>query len=151
MEVVIAMEITSVLRAAFPGQDARYFIPMTIGKTPADADEGAALILNGTKTATSSPFWDYPDGRIPFVGALSVLLDGSRIPRGIVETTRVDIIRFGSVDARLAHAYGEGPRTLEWWARVMGGYYRASAAQRGTVFSDNTEIVFEWIAVVNRL
>lgn len=109
------------------------------------------MILNGTKTATSSPFWDYPDGRIPFVGALSVLLDGSRIPRGIVETTRVDIIRFGSVDTKLAYAYGEGPRTLEWWVRVMGGYYRASAAQRGAVFSDDTEIIWEWIAVVNRL
>ena len=145
------MEITRVLRAAFPGQDARYFIPMTIGKTPADADEGAVLILNGTKTATSSPFWDYPDGRIPFVGALSVLLDGSRIPRGIVETTRVDIIRFGSVDAKLAHAYGEGPRTLEWWVRVMGEYYRASVAQRGAMFSDDTLIICEWIAVVNRL
>ncbi len=145
------MSISSVLKAAFPGQDARYFIPMTIGKTPADADEGAASILNGTKTATSSPFWDYPDGRIPFVGALSVLLDGSRIPRGIVETTRIAIIRFGSVDAELAHAYGEGPRTLEWWVRVMGEYYRASAAKHGAAFSDDTEIICEWIAVVNRL
>ena len=151
MEAAIALEITSVLRAAFPGQDARHFLPMTIGRTPASADEGAALILNGTKTATSSPFWDYPDGRIPFVGALSVLLDGSQMPRGIVETTRVDIIRFGSVDAELAYAYGEGPRTLEWWARVMGDYYRASAAQRGAVFTDNTEIICEWIAVVKRL
>ena len=151
MEAAIAKQITSVLKAAFPGHDARYFLPMTIGKTPADADEGEALIMNGTKTATSSPFWDYPDGRIPFVGALSVLLDGSRIPRGIVETTRVDIIRFGSVDAKLAHAYGEGPRTLEWWVRVMGGYYRASAAQHGAVFSDDTEIICERIAVVYRL
>ena len=145
------MEAPSVLEAVFPHQHARYFTPMTIGKTQADANEGAALILAGTKTATSSPFWDYPDGRIPFVGALSVLLDGSRTPRGVVETTRIDIIRFGSVDAEMAAAYGEGPRTLEWWTRTMGKFYRDSAARHGAIFSEDTEIIFEWIKVAHRL
>jgi uncharacterized protein YhfF len=140
-----------ILEAAFPGEQARYFLPMLIGKTPADADAGAALILDGTKTATSSPFWDYQDGRIPFVGALGVLLDGNRTPRGIVETNRIEIIRFGSATAELAHDYGEGPRTLEWWVRVMGGYYRASAARHGVPFSEDTEIICEWFRVVRRL
>jgi len=45
-----------ILEAAFPGQPARFFMAMNIGGTPALADEGAALILAGTKTATSSPF-----------------------------------------------------------------------------------------------
>ncbi len=140
-----------VLELAFPGQEARYFLPMSIGGTPADADTGATLILDGTKTATSSPFWDYPDGRIPFVGALSVLLDGNRVPRGIVETNRVEIMRFGSVNADLARDYGEGARTLEWWVRVMGGYYMALAARHGVLFSEDTEIICEWFAVVRRL
>jgi uncharacterized protein YhfF len=78
------------------------------------------LILNGTKTLTSSPFWDYPDGRIPFEGALSVLLDGSRRPRAIVETTKVEIMPFGSITDEMARAYGEGEQTVEWWRRVMG-------------------------------
>jgi uncharacterized protein YhfF len=64
------------LAAAFPGQHARFFLSMRIGGTPDLADQGAALILDGTKTATSSPFWDYPDGCGPFVGALSALRDG---------------------------------------------------------------------------
>jgi uncharacterized protein YhfF len=81
-----------VLEAAFPDAEDRYFLPMSIGNPPETADEGAALILNGTKTLTSSPFWDYPDGKIPFVGALSVVLDGARRPRGIVETVRVEIM-----------------------------------------------------------
>jgi uncharacterized protein YhfF len=144
-------EFRGVLEAAFPGQESRYFLPMSIGRTPADADAGAALILAGTKTATSSPFWDYPDGRIPFVGALSVLLDGARTPQAIVETTRVETMPFWSVDADFARAYGEGERTLDWWRRAMGAYYRASAARHGTAFSDNTEIICEWIAVVRRL
>ena len=122
-------DITRVLVQAFPGEEARYFSPVTIGSTPTTADAGAAAILDGTKTTTSSPFWDYPDGRIPFVGALNVLLHGQGRTRAIVETERVEIMPFGSVDANFAWAYGEGNRTLDWWRSEMGAYYRASAVR----------------------
>lgn len=140
-----------ILEAAFPGESSRFFLAMSIGSTPALADEGAALILQGTKTATSSPFWDYPDGRIPFVGALSVLLDGQRRPVGIVQTMGVETIRFRDVTQEMARAYGEGERTLHWWQRVIGGWYRDKAAQEGQSFSEDDEIVWEWIAVARRL
>jgi uncharacterized protein YhfF len=144
-------ELTRVLEAAFPGEESRYFIPMSIGSAPAHADDGAALILNGTKTLTSSPFWDYPDGKIPFVGALGVLLDGSRRPRGIVETTRVEIMPLAAITEEMARAYGEGDRTVEWWRRVMGAFYRASAARHSEVLTDDTPHIWEWFAVVRRL
>jgi uncharacterized protein YhfF len=144
-------KLRRVLETAFPGEEARYFIPMSIGSTPETADEGTALILNGTKTLTSSPFWDYPDGKIPFVGALAVLLDGSRRPRGIVETTRVEIMPFGAITEEMARAYGEGERTIEWWRRVMGAFYRASAARHGQILTDDTPHIWEWFTVVHRL
>ena len=125
--------------------------PMSIGNTPSDADAGAAAILNGTKTATSSPFWDYPDGKVPFVGALSILLDGHGRARAIVETKRVGIMPFGSVNENFAHAYDEGHRTLEWWRSEIGAWYRASATRHGEDFSNDTPIIGEWIAVVQRL
>ena len=96
-----------VLEAAFPGENARYFASMSIGHTPETADEGAALILDGIKTTTSSAHWEYPDGRIPFGGALSVLLDGKGHPRAIVETERVEIKPFRTVDEG---SNGFGPR-----------------------------------------
>ena len=140
-----------VLEAAFPHEAARYFIPMSIGNSPSTADTGAAAILDGIKTATSSAHWDYPDGRIPFAGALSVLLDGQGRACAIVETERVAIIPFGAVDDDFARAYGEGDRTLAWWRSEMGAWYRASAARHGEDFSDDTPIICEWIAVVRRL
>ena len=97
-------KLRRVLEASFPGEGARYFLPMSIGSAPEHADEGAALILNGTKTLTSSPFWDYADGKVPFVGGLSVLLDGSQRPRGIVETTRVEILPFAAITEEMARA-----------------------------------------------
>jgi uncharacterized protein YhfF len=144
-------ELRRVLETAFPGEDARYFLPVSIGGTPDQADEGAALILDGTKTLTSSPFWDYPDGRIPFVGALGVLLDGARTPRGIVETTRVEVMPFGAVTEEMARAYGEGERTVAWWRRVIGAWYCASAARHSAVLTDDTPLIWEWIAVARRL
>jgi uncharacterized protein YhfF len=105
-EKVMEAKLRQVLEAAYPGEGTRYFLPMSIGNAPETADEGAVLILNGTKTLTSSPFWDYPDGKIPFVGALSVLLDGAHRPRGIVETTRVEIMPFQAITDEMAQAYG---------------------------------------------
>lgn len=144
-------ELRAILEDVFPGEEARYFAPMSIGSTPSGADSGAAAIMNGTKTATSSPFWDYPDGKIPFVGALSILLDGQRRALAVVETKRVEIIRFGSTDEDFARAYGEGDRTLGSWRSEVGAWYQASATRHGEEFSDDTPIICEWIAVARRL
>jgi uncharacterized protein YhfF len=116
-------ELKRVLDGAYPGEEARYFSPMSIGSAPEHADEGVSLILSGVKTLTSSAFWNYPDGKIPFVGALSVLVDGAGRPRGIVETTRVEIMPFRTINAEMAQDYGEGERTTNWWRRVMGEFY----------------------------
>lgn len=139
-----------ILGTAFPVQDSLFFLAMSIGDTPEHADHGAALVLDGTKTATSSPFWDYADGRVPFVGALSVLLDGQDQPVGIVETVGVERVRFRDVTEEMARAYGEGERTLQWWRRVIGDWYRNKAALDGQSFSEDDQILWEWIAVVRR-
>lgn len=144
-------ELRRILDEAFPGEETRYFTPMSIGSTPAAADAGAAAILDGIKTATSSAPWDWPDGRIPFVGALSILLDGKGCARAIVETQRVEIMPIGSVDEDFARAYGEGDRTLAWWRSAIGAEYRTAAARHGLDVSDETPLICEWIAVVRRL
>lgn len=140
-----------VLEAAFPGEGHRFFLPISIGGTPALADEGAALILAGTKTATSSVFWDYPDGRIPFAGALSVLLDGRGRPVAIVETTATWPVRYCDVTGAMALAYGEGECTLASWHHHTGGWFRDKAAREGHSFTDDTIILWETLAVVRRL
>jgi uncharacterized protein YhfF len=124
-------ELRCLLETAYPGEQTRYFPPISIGSTPEHADEGATLILNGVKTFTSSAFWMYPDGKIPFVGALSVLLDGARRPRGIVETTRVEIKPFQAITEDMAQEYGEGERAVDWWRRTMAAFYQASAVRHG--------------------
>jgi uncharacterized protein YhfF len=142
---------SAILQQLFPEARERWFAPMTIGSSRESADEGAAAILAGIKTATSSGHWNYPDGRLPFAGALSVLLDGSGRALAIVETAGVEIIRFGEVDAARASAYGEGERSLDWWRRVIGAWYLADAAAHGVVLDDDTPLIWERIAVLRRL
>jgi uncharacterized protein YhfF len=53
------------------------------------------------------------DTKIPFVDALSVLVDGAGRPRGIVETTRVEIMPFQAIneDGSRTMAKGKERRT----------------------------------------
>lgn len=80
-----------------------------------------------------------------------MLLDGSRRPRGIVETTRLEIMPFGAITEEMARAYGEGERTVDWWRRVMGAFYQASATRHGVALTDDTPHIWEWFALVRRL
>jgi uncharacterized protein YhfF len=130
-----------------PGQEDKCFGSMSIGSTQASADAGAQLVLDGTKTTTSSPVWEFPDGREPYPGALSVLVDGSGRARAIVETMRVEAIPFGQVSEGFAQAYGEGDRTLPWFQAEMGRWCKNYADSTGNSFNDDTEIICEWIEV----
>ena len=140
-----------ILKAHYPERMGDHFAPITVGTTAASMDEGAGLILDGIKTATSTALWEWPEGQEPFVGALSVLFDGQGNARAIIETTAVEPCRFGDVTEELAQAYGEGERSLAWWRREMGDYYRRMAEASGQPFDDNTLLYIEWLAVARRL
>src|SRR5215469_16691246 len=56
----------------------RFYEVFRIGNSPEGADEGAALIKQGLKTATSSLLWAYEASNksLPEVGSLSIVTDG---------------------------------------------------------------------------
>lgn len=97
--------------------DSRFYEVLRIGNTREGADEGAALIKRGVKTATSSLLWTYEvvNKPLPAVGSLSIVTDGEGDPVCVVETIAVDIRPLRDVDAAFAHDYGEWDRTLETW------------------------------------
>lgn len=95
--------------------ESRFYEEFRIGSSVEGANQGARLILQGLKTATSSLLWEFEDERkpLPHAGSLSILLDGNDEPVCIVETTSVATKRFDKADVEYARAYGEGDRTLE--------------------------------------
>lgn len=119
------------------------------GATRDHADELLELVLAGTKTGTSSSFWDYEHTGepLPEAGQLNIILDGGGDPQAVVETTEVYTVPFTQVSAEHAHAEGEGDRTLEHWRKVHERYWRNhSESPRG--FSPDMPVVCERFRLV---
>ena len=127
-----------------------FFETFRIGTTPRDADKGARLILDGDKTATSSLLWEYESSGspLPAAGALSVVEDGEGQPVCVVQTTRVEVLPFGEIDAGFARAYGETDGTLEGWYEVFGKYYSDACESMGRELNDETPLLCEYFEVI---
>ena len=105
-------------------QPSRYVECFAFGFSPADADEIAQLVVDGTKTATGSVLWSYDHGRkpLPVVGDLWIVIAGSGAPVCIIQTTEVRIIPFDEVTADYAWEGGEGDRSLASWREIYWEY-----------------------------
>jgi uncharacterized protein YhfF len=88
----------------------------SFGDSPED-DRVLALVLEGTKTATTSSLADYEaEGEaLPEPGTLSILVDSSGHPRALLVTTEVRVARFEEVDEEHARLEGEGDGSLAAW------------------------------------
>ena len=135
--------------AAAEDAPTRLYGTMQVGNTAASANNGAKLILEGIKTATSSLAAEY-SGAInpPRSGDLTVVLDGRDRAVCIVETTEAVHRPFAEADDRLAWDYGEWDRTLATWRRECRAFYTAEASALGITWSDNMPLVFERFRVV---
>lgn len=96
------------------------------GATPEQADHLLELVLSGTKTATSSPLWDYEcAGEYPPAeGDYSIILDGKGEPRALLKTIAVSVVPFHLVTKEHAYAEGERERTLASWREIHEWFWR---------------------------
>src|SRR5215203_3583356 len=95
------------------------------GATPEQSDELLGLVLDGTKTATSSSEGDYAkeSEELPVPGVLGIVLDGAGHPRALVVTTEVRVVPFDQLDADHARDEGEGDLSLEHWRLVHERFF----------------------------
>lgn len=129
---------------------ARFFEVFRVGLSAENADQGAQLILSGTKTSTSSLHYEYEalNKRLPEVGSLSVLADGRGVPACVVQTDEVEVKPFSDVDAQFAYDYGEWDRTLETWREHCWSYYAEQCNYLGIAPSEDMLLVCERFSVV---
>ena len=120
------------------------------GATSTHADNLLALVLAGTKTATSSSLWDYEhtEDPVPEVGWMNIILDGRGVPRALVETVGVDVVPFDEVPEVHAFKEGEGDRSLASWRDVHERYWREhSESPRG--FEPDMPVVCEELRLLH--
>jgi uncharacterized protein YhfF len=120
------------------------------GDTPELADELLALVLDGTKTGTSSALagYEHEGEPVPKKGDLSILLDGAGEPRALVRTTSVDIVAFADVTEAFARTEGEDDRTLASWRDGHERYFRRTLPPLGLDFDPSMAVVCEQFEVL---
>ncbi|GAA1727818.1 ASCH domain-containing protein [Microbacterium paludicola] len=121
------------------------------GATPAHADALLDLVLEGTKTGTSSDAREYEEGDdpLPVQGQFDIVLDGAGHPRAVILNTHVETVPFHAVDDDHARAEGEGDRSLAHWRDVHQRYFSTYAAHDHG-FSPDMPVVTERFRVVYR-
>lgn len=123
--------------------DWRHLETFSFGDSPALADELAALVLAGIKTATCSAA-NY--GAAPQVGSRSVVLSGTAQPLAVIETVGLTVQRFNEVDAAFAYDEGEGDRSLAYWRDAHRRYFT-----RLGQFAEDMLLYCERFRVISRI
>jgi len=121
----------------------------SFGDTPQLADELVALVLDGTKTATTELVASYRAAGepLPAVGDLSIVADGSGMPRALLRTTRVDVVPFDAVTAEHARLEGEGDGTLATWRAEHERHFRRTMPEGQ--FAADAPVVCERFTVLD--
>lgn len=119
------------------------------GATPQQADELLDLVLAGIKTGTASYVWEYEaEGEpLPVAGGFDVVLDGSDVPRAVIETVSIEVMPFDQVTDEHARAEGEDDRTLVSWRRIHREFFEAHV-DVDRPFADDMPMVCERFRVV---
>ena len=118
----------------------------SFGDSPQLADELAALVLSGKKTATCSALQAcIQENALPVVGAYSIILDGRGKPVCAIRTQVTRLLRFNEVTESLARKEGEGDLSLAHWQKEHKRFF----AREGT-WSPEMELVFEEFALIER-
>jgi len=92
------------------------------------ADELAALVVAGKKTATASLLWEYEtDGEAtPQAGGYSVITRFEGQPVCILQTTEVRVLPFEQVGPQFAADEGEGDLSLDYWREAPWRFFGRS-------------------------
>lgn len=108
-------------------------------------DELAALVLAGTKTATSSAFalYELSGEPLPKTGDCSVILDSRGEAVCIIRNTHVTVLPYREIGETRAFLEGEGDRSLDYWRQVHERFFRTSMERAGLAFSQDMLVVFE--------
>src|SRR6266516_2393140 len=131
-------------------QEQGYYEAFRFGNTEQMANELAALVVRGVKTATSCLLWELEQEQRPEVqvGDYSIVTDWEHRPVCIIQTTEVNLVPFKDIDAQFAYDYGEGDRTLAWWKQEMWDYYVQECASMGRQATQEMPLVCERFQVV---
>ncbi|MBC1184423.1 MULTISPECIES: ASCH domain-containing protein [Kluyvera] len=130
------------LMMRYPGANA-----WQMGDSPELANELAALIKQGLKTASCGSLSSYQqEVSAPLIGSYNIILDGQNVPVCVTRLISMRLVRFCDVTAEFARKEGEGDLSLEYWQREHQRFFT-----REGYFSHDMELIAEEFEVVEVL
>jgi len=136
------MSVVDELKIKYPTANAWQF-----GDSPELANELAALVVKGIKTASCGSLASYQqeDGA-PLIGSYNIILDGQDVPVCVIRLVSMRLLRFCDVTAEFARKEGEGDLSLGYWRREHQKFFL-----REGHFSEEMELVAEEFEVIEVL
>ncbi len=115
-----------------------------------DPDTLAALVVNGTKTATASLhcLYEFDNEPLPKTGEYSVVLNSADEAVCVIRTNKVYLARFCDVTDEQAFKEGEGDRSLAYWRRVHEAFFSKELEEYNKSFNEEMDVVCEEFEVV---
>jgi uncharacterized protein YhfF len=130
--------------------ETRLYESFYFGDSEELASSLAALVLSGTKRATTGSLWSFEvrNKRPPVPGDLSVVTDWNGTPLSVIETEWVEVVPFDHVTPEFAAAEGEGDGSLAFWRDAHRRYFTRECARAGREFSEDMPVVCERFRLV---
>ena len=123
------------------------------GDSEALSIELLALIVHGKKRAGAGLLWAYEYDReaTANVGDMAIVLDHLNWPKGITQTTRVEILPFNEVTPAFALREGEGDGSLESWRTEHWRFFARECLRIGRQIDEAMPVVCESFEVIQVL
>ena len=114
-----------------------------------DNDKLVKLVLKGIKTARTSLYKNNrrENENLPKVGDISILIFDNEKKACITKITKVIITEFKNITEELAYLEGEENRSLEYYKKAYGEYFKTIDSN----FNENSKIIFEVFEIVEDL
>lgn len=115
-----------------------------------DANECTELVLKGIKQATTHSLvgLNLNNESLPQVDDLAIITNWDGIPKAIVRTIKVEIVKLGDITAEYALIEGEGDKSLSYWNEVHWDYYIRELAAYSLRPSPEMEVVCEYFETI---
>lgn len=114
------------------------------------AEELAALVIKGEKTATSSLhlLYELEKEPLPKVGEFNIVTDWDGEAKVVTKTIDVQVLPFCEVSADFAAKEGEGAKSLAYWRYVHMAFFTNELEMLGKKFTEDMLVVCEVFAVI---
>ena len=80
------------------------------------------VMSENIKQATAPSQWSFEinNEKLPVHGDLNIITDWNKVPKAIILTTKIELIKFNEITAKFAQR--EGDKSLAYWKKVHKPY-----------------------------